>query len=84
MRTIIRKVGNSLGNIIPAAFIRQLELEEGVEINITVKNGRLIIEPIRKKKKLPFSEEELLEGLTERTAHADEITKISSAEWGEQ
>ena len=84
MRTMIRKIGNSLGNIIPAALIRQLELEEGREIDITSEDGKIIIEPLdTKKKRLPFSEAELLAGLTAHTAHADELATLSSKELDE-
>ena len=84
MKTNIRKIGNSLGNIIPATLIRQLDLVEGREIDITSKNGKIIIEPIdTKKKRLPFCEEDLLVGLTAHTAHVDELATLSSREIGE-
>ena len=83
MKTTIRKIGNSLGNTIPAAFARDIGVEEGSEINITIQNGNLIIEPIRGKKPFPYSEKDLLKGLTNYSAHADEIAEISSIEWGE-
>ena len=84
MKTKIRKIGNSLGNIIPAALIKQLALVEGREIDITSKSGKIIIEPLDiKNERLPFSEEELLAGLTAHTAHADELATLSSKELGE-
>ena len=84
MKTNIRKIGNSLGNIIPAALIKQLDLKEGREIDITSKEGKIIIEPIEtKKNRLPFSEEDLLAELTAYTAHADEIVTLSNKELGE-
>ena len=36
MRTQVRKIGNSLGNIIPAAFIKQLGLVEGADIEVEI------------------------------------------------
>ncbi|CAG21049.1 AbrB/MazE/SpoVT family DNA-binding domain-containing protein [Photobacterium profundum] len=84
MRTQIRKIGNSLGSIIPATFIRQLELAEGAEIDVKTVDGKIVIEPIRKmKKRFPFSERELLSGLDAHTAHADELVVISTQELGE-
>lgn len=84
MKTNVRKIGNSLGNIIPAAFIRQLGLAEGREIDITSQNGKIIIEPIdTMKRRLPFCEEDLLAGLTAQTAHADELATLSRSEIGE-
>lgn len=83
MKTNIRKIGNSLGNIIPATLIRQLDLTEGRDIEITSKDGKIIIEPIEaKKNRLPFSEEDLLAGLTAHTAHADELATLSNKELG--
>ena len=83
MKTTVRKIGNSLGNTIPAAFARDIGLEEGSEINISIKDGNIIIEPIRGKKRFPYSEKDLLKGLTAQTAHADELASISPKEWGE-
>ena len=83
MRTTIRKIGNSLGSIIPAPVAREFALEAGSEIEISMKDGRIIIEPILEKKRLPFSEENLLKGLTAHTAHADELAELSAKEWGE-
>ncbi|MGF1907774.1 AbrB/MazE/SpoVT family DNA-binding domain-containing protein, partial [Aliivibrio salmonicida] len=48
MRTQVRRIGNSLGSIIPAAFTRQLHLKEGVEIDVRTEDGRIIIEPVKK------------------------------------
>lgn len=84
MRTQVRKIGNSLGNIIPAAFIRQLSLEEGTEIEVRTEGGKIIIEPIKAKKtRFPFSEKELLQSMDAYTAHADEIAVVSAKELGE-
>lgn len=83
MKTTIRKIGNSLGNIIPAPVAREFSLVAGSEIEITMKDGKIIIEPIAEKKRFPFSERDLLEGLTAHTAHGDELAELSSKEWGE-
>lgn len=40
MRTQVRKIGNSLGNIIPAAFIKQLGLVEGSDIEVKADGKR--------------------------------------------
>nr|WP_320013204.1 AbrB/MazE/SpoVT family DNA-binding domain-containing protein [uncultured Desulfobulbus sp.] len=83
MRTTVRKIGNSLGSIIPAPVAREFALEAGSEIEISMKDGKIIIEPISEIKRLPFSEKDLLKGLTAHTAHADELSEISPTEWGE-
>lgn len=85
MRTQIRKIGNSLGNIIPVGIIRQLNLEEGTEIEVQTEGNRIIIEPVKKKtrERLRFSEQELLNGMNPYLAHADELANITAAELGE-
>ena len=84
MRTQVRKIGNSLGNIIPATFIKQLGLIEGADIEVKAEGRKIIIEPVKRpKKRFPFSEKELLSGLDAHTAHADELAVISSKELGE-
>jgi len=84
MRTQIRKIGNSLGTIIPATYIKQLGLVVGADIEVKSDGNKLIIEPIKRPKKhFPFSEMELLTGLDAYTAHADELAIVSSKELGE-
>ena len=84
MRAQVRKIGNSLGSIIPAALIQQLHLKEGTEINVSAENGKIIIEPINAgKKRFPFSEKELLIGLDAHSVHSDELAILSSNEIGE-
>ena len=57
MKTTVRKVGNSLGNIIPAPVVKELALEAGSEIEITLNKGKIIIEPVSKRH---YTLEELL------------------------
>jgi len=84
MRTQVRKIGNSLGNIIPASVIRQLGLTEGAEIDVNVEGTKITIEPVKsKKKRLPLSEKELLNGLNAQTAHVDELAAVRGRELGE-
>ncbi|APX10039.1 AbrB/MazE/SpoVT family DNA-binding domain-containing protein (plasmid) [Vibrio parahaemolyticus] len=83
MRTQVRKIGNSLGNIIPATFIRQLGLVEGSDIEVKADGSKITIEPIKQEKRFPFSEKELLAGLDFHTSHADELAVVSSKELGE-
>ena len=48
--------------------------EEGIEIKPVVK---------KRKRKLPFKESDLLEGLTSEKAHADELINPTDKELGE-
>ena len=84
MRTQIRKIGNSLGNIIPAAFIQQLRLKEGMEVEIRAEKDKIIIVPVSlRPQRFPFSEQTLLDGITAHTAHADELASVSGKDLGE-
>jgi len=50
METAIRKLGNSAGIILPAAFLRSLKCEVGQTIDIAVEDGRLVVTPKRSKR----------------------------------
>ena len=85
MKTQIRRVGNSLGSIIPAPVDRQLALVEGAEMDVQVKEGAIVLTPLTPAlKPLPFSEAELLSGLKAFNAHADELATPLPLEWGNQ
>ena len=43
MRTKIRKWGNSLGVRIPSALAEDARLHEGAEVDVTVREGQLVI-----------------------------------------
>ena len=81
MRTQIRKIGNSLGNIIPAGVVRQMGLSEGAYIDVQIDGQRIIIEPVKTtQKRFPFTEQELLIGLNSDTGHADALATVSQTE----
>ncbi len=43
MRTTIRKWGNSLGLRIPTALAEDARLHDGAEVDVTVREGQLVI-----------------------------------------
>ena len=51
MTAIISKWGNSQGLRLPKDVMKDLGLSIGDEVKITTKNNKVIIEPIRKKRK---------------------------------
>ncbi|MBC7562198.1 MAG: AbrB/MazE/SpoVT family DNA-binding domain-containing protein [Gemmatimonadaceae bacterium] len=57
MRTKIRKWGNSLGVRIPSALAEDARLHEGAEVDVTVREGQLVIVPV-------LSLAELVAGIT--------------------
>ena len=67
--TSLRKVGGSVMMIVPPAFLDQLRLQPGAIVGLAIDNGRLIVEPKRRRYvlselldqcdlKAPFSEAE--------------------------
>ncbi len=46
MRTTVRKWGNSLGLRIPSGLAEDARLAEGTEVEIVVRDGQLVVEPV--------------------------------------
>ncbi len=46
----VKKWGNSLAIRIPKSFAKEVNLDSGTEINLAIKNGKIIIEPLKQKK----------------------------------
>ncbi|HHT55017.1 MAG TPA: AbrB/MazE/SpoVT family DNA-binding domain-containing protein [Acholeplasma sp.] len=63
MNTEIKKIGNSKGVIIPAAIIKMLGLDEKDEMNIVVKDNKIILSKAAEFN--PKSLEELFAGYNE-------------------
>lgn len=82
----IKKWGNSLALRITGAMAEVPDFSDGTKVVIDVNKDSLVIKRASKKKrklKLPYSEKELLEGMTPYTAHADELAVINATEIGE-
>jgi putative addiction module antidote len=45
MNTVIRKIGNSEGVIIPKEILEQLNLKSGDKVRVSGENGKLVIQP---------------------------------------
>ena len=69
MVTRILKWGNSLGLRIPKSFAKELDIEPNSEVDITVKDGRLIIRPVPRP---AYQLEDLLSEVTKDNLH-DEV-----------
>ena len=46
MRTTVRKWGNSLGVRIPSVMAADVRIAEGVDVEVTVRDGALVIVPV--------------------------------------
>lgn len=76
--------GNSLGLRITRAMRDMANLGKGDEVSIEVTEEGLLIsrkKPI-KRLKLPYSEADLLAGMTRHMAHADELPSLLTHEVG--
>lgn len=48
MRTALRKMGNSIGMIVPKALLSKMGLAAGATIDLRVEDGKLVARPKRK------------------------------------
>ena len=67
MQTRVQKWGNSLGVRIPRGLAEQVGLGAGSEVNLSAKDGGLVVKPA-----IPaeFDLEQLLAGVTDDNLHA--------------
>jgi antitoxin component of MazEF toxin-antitoxin module len=56
MKTLIRRIGNSSGIIIPAAMLRALDLSEGDEVRISYEGESIGIQPLHKSPRYTLDE----------------------------
>jgi antitoxin MazE len=66
MNATIRKWGNSLALRIPKAVARDTHLGSGSVVHLTVQEGKVIIQPVRKTK---YTLDELLKGVSKKNIH---------------
>ncbi len=69
MQANIVKWGNSLALRVPASLAKELDVDAGTQVDMVVKNGKLVVSP---PKAVPFyTLEELLDGITEDNLHGE-------------
>ena len=66
MKTTIQKWGNSYAVRIPKSFIREVGLEYRTAIELSLENGKLIIQPVKEE---VITLDELLSGITSKNLH---------------
>lgn len=69
--TQISKWGNSLGVRLPKAVAREVRLDEGDTVEVSVDNGAIVIRPGRPR----YSLDELVRGITPKNRHDE-------SDWG--
>jgi len=68
MKTQVQKWGNSLALRIPKSFAAESNIEEGSPVNLSVVEGRIIVEPLFEP---AYDLDELLSRVTKRNVHAE-------------
>ncbi len=68
MVTKVQKWGNSLGLRIPKSFAAEAKVNAGSVVDISVKDGDLVVRPIRSHR---YSLAALLKGVTRRNTHRE-------------
>lgn len=78
----IQPWGNSLGLRITRAIGHVAHLGKGTQVVVEVTAAGLVVRPKKTAKHpvLPYTERELVEGLTPHTAHADELPRPLASE----
>ncbi len=81
---VIQPWGNSLGLRITKPMSKYAHMGRGDAVIIEITEDGLSVRPkTTKPTQLPFTESDLLAGLTPYTAHADELPTLVSSETGE-
>jgi len=68
MRTRVQKWGNSLALRVPKPFAVEIGLEQDAPVEVSVVDGKLIVEPVTE---LTFTLESLLAQVTEGNLHRE-------------
>ena len=66
MQSRIQKWGNSLALRIPKAFAREIGLDRGMPVDVSLEDGRLVVAPIIQSR---MTLEQLLEQITQENVH---------------
>ncbi|MGH8532251.1 MAG: AbrB/MazE/SpoVT family DNA-binding domain-containing protein [Gammaproteobacteria bacterium] len=83
--TTIQPWGNSLGLRITKSISDLAQIGKGAKVTVEVTNNGLVVKKkvVKKSFRIPYSEAELLKGMTPRKAHADELLSLLTTELGE-
>ena len=71
MQTKIQKWGNSLGLRIPKSFAAEAQVAEGSTVDLSVKHGRLVVQPLRTRR---YVLGDLLKKIDSRNVHREVST----------
>ena len=77
MKTVVQKWGNSLGIRIPSLYVKELNLKNGHQVEITEEDGRIVIAPGR------HDLDEMLTRVTRENMHSPVETgeSVGNEQW---
>ena len=80
MKARIQKWGNSLALRIPKSFAAESQLEQGMLVDVSLHEGKLVVTPLRPP---ALTLEELLQGLTPQNLHyeVDTGSAVGNEAW---
>jgi antitoxin MazE len=67
MRTRVQKWGNSLAVRIPKSFALEAHFEQDTQVEVTLRDGELVVSPV----KAGYVLKDLLEQITEENKHSE-------------
>jgi antitoxin MazE len=74
MKTTVQKWGNSYAMRIPKSFIKEMGLKYRTDVELTLEDGKLVIQPIKQEK---VTLDDLLAQVTKKNLHGAEETGAS-------
>jgi antitoxin MazE len=74
MKTAVQRWGNSLALRIPRAFAAETRIQDGSEVELSLKGGALVVRPVRRRR-LALSD--LLKKVTPANRHDEVQTGVS-------
>lgn len=87
MRSAIKKWGNSAAIRLPARILAEARLGVDKPVSMVVKGRKIVIEAVPESRAvrltLPFTETDLVRGLTREKAHADLLAEPLDEELGD-
>lgn len=80
MKTTVQKWGNSYAVRIPKSFIKEVGLEYRTDVELTLEDGKLVIQPIKEE---TISLDDLLSQVTKKNLHSaeDTCTPMGNEAW---
>ena len=76
MKSQIKRWGKDAAVLIPNKFLVEAKVDVDSVVDVSIVDGKIVIQALDNTEKMfPFTEAELLRGLTPEMAHADELGK---------